>query len=239
MRLPPNTSGRVQTTTPTATWVAEGALKPVTSMGFDAVGLVPRKVVSTIVVSNELARAVAPRTVDSLTRALASACAAAVDTAAFDPTLGATPGRPASLTNGATEVPATGEIAADVGNLLAAISEGAPTSPYLVTGWPPAAQMAAMLEGLRALGCGVLISPGAGELLIAIDAAGVAIASEDVRLLTSTHGDVLLDDGSSPPATTTVRLFQQNLVALMAEHSINWTTQPNAVAWMASAGSPA
>ena len=73
-----------------------------------------------------------------------------------------------------------------------------------------------MLEGLCALGCGVLISPGGGERLVALDAVGIAIASADVRLLTSTQGDILLDDGSSPPTTTVVRLSQQGMVALMA-----------------------
>jgi hypothetical protein len=80
-------------------------------MAFDALDLAPRKVISTVVVSDELARAVAPSTLDGLTRSLASAVAGAVDTAALDPTLGASGGRRASLTNGGTEVASTGDIA--------------------------------------------------------------------------------------------------------------------------------
>ena len=209
--------------------------KPVTSMGFNAADLLPRKVQSQIVISTELARAVAPGTIDSLTRSLASACAAAIDLAAFDPASGATAGRPASLTNGLTAVTGSGAIAEDVGALLAAISDGAPTNPYLITGWGRAAEMCVMLESLLALGCGVVISPGVGTNLVAVDAAGLAISDDGARMVTSTHGDVLMDDGVGAPSTTTLRLFQSNLVALLVERSINWTKRANAVAWMAAA----
>ena len=49
---------------------------------------------------------------------------------------------------------------------------------------------------------------------------------------------VLLDDGSSPAGTEVVRLWQENLLALMAERTINWTCLASGCVWMASAGSP-
>jgi hypothetical protein len=95
-----------------------------------------------------------------------------------------------------------------------------------------------MLDALDRLGCGVLISPGAGDLLIAIDGSGIAIADDGVRIQASNQADVLMDNGGSPAGTTTVRLWQNDLVAIQVERSINWTQRGDSVAWMESAGSP-
>jgi hypothetical protein len=62
--------------------------------------------------------------------------------------------------------------------------------------------------------------------------------ADDVRLLASTQSDLLMDDGSSPAGVVTLRLWQANMVALQSERAINWARRGDAVAWMASAGSP-
>jgi hypothetical protein len=126
----------------------------------------------------------------------------------------------------------------DFGALLAAISDGSPVAPYLVTGWTRAARMATMLNNLQRLGCGGLISPGAGDYLVAIDSSGVAISDDGIRLVASSQGDMLLDDGASPAGTTILRLWQSNMVALQGARSVNWTSRPGEGAWMSGAGSP-
>jgi hypothetical protein len=235
-----NLTGRLTTTAPTATWVTEGAVKPVTAMAFAAADLSPRKVISTIAVSDELARAVAPETLDSVTGMLVSAVAGAIDTAAFDPTNDGSGGAPAALTDGATEVTASGgDIQTDIGALLGAISDGAPVAPYLVCGWVTAARLAHVLRDLQALGVGVLVTPGASPYLVAVDAAGVAIADAGVRLVAGTHADLLMSDGASPAGTVVLRLWQSNMVGLQAEQTIAWAVRPDAVAWLAGGGSPA
>jgi hypothetical protein len=238
LRVPPNTHGRLQATNPTAMWVEEGGRKPITSMGFNAMDLAPRKVVSGFAVSAEFTRAVEAPTLDSLTQSLTSAVAVGTDTAAFDPSNAGSAGTPASLTNGATEVASTGDLAGDIDALLAAISDGAATAPYVIH-TQRAARMATMVAGLREQGVRVLRWPNASDLLIAVDATGVAIAEDETRIVVGTQADLLMDDGSSPPSTTVLRLFQANMISVMAERSLNWTVRPGAVAWMAGAGSSA
>ena len=64
------------------------------------------------------------------------------------------------------------------------------------------------LGELRDLGIQVLPSPAAAGLLVAVDAAGLLISDDDIRVDIARHASLLLDDGGTPAGTTTLNLFQ-------------------------------
>ena len=133
--------------------------------------------------SNELADLSNPAALPIVTRALTSALAGALDAALFDPASAAVAGvKPASLTNGVTGVTPAGDYQNQVGQVLAGISGGAPTRPVLVVSLQSALRLTA-LRDLESLGVKVLISPAAGNRLIAIDADGIAVTDGGVEIV--------------------------------------------------------
>jgi hypothetical protein len=234
MVAPLNRATAALATAPSSSWVAAGAVKPISAMGFLGVDLAPRKTESSIVISNELARATDARSLDGLTTQLAGAVALGVDSALLDATAGDN-SRPAGLLNGVSETPSTGDMQADLGAVLDAIAPA--VAPVLVMSWGRAARCAHL--DLARLGITLVVTPAAAGQLIAIDALAVAVADDGLRLTTARQGSVTMDDGGSPPATTVLSLFQANATALRAERYVNWAARAGAVAWMSGAGSPA
>jgi hypothetical protein len=216
-------------TAPTSHWVAPGSVKPISVMGFLGVDLAPRKNESSIVVSNELARATDARSLDGLTAQLSAAVALGTDTALLDDAPGDA-ARPPGLLHDVPATPTGGDVQSDLGAVLDAL--GPAVAPVLVTSWARAATFAHL--DLARLGLVVAITPAAAGKLIAIDAVGVAVADDGVRLATAKQGSITMDDGGSPPATTALNLFQANATALRAERYANWSARAGAVAWMAA-----
>jgi hypothetical protein len=114
------------------------------------------------------------------------------------------------VTNGLTGITPDGDFQNQVGQVLAAISGGAPTQPVLIV----SLQTALWLTGLRDLetiGVRVIVSPAAGDNLIAVDADGVAFVDDggDVRV---GEPDIQLDDAPANPtvaSTVMVSTFQR------------------------------
>ena len=216
-RVPLGVVSRLQTGTVTATAVAEGGIKPVGRIAFTVSGL-PSKAVGQIVVTAEYLRSINTLAQEGITRSLVSATAAALDVefiTAF------TAGAPAG--------------SSDVGTLLAAISDGAPTRPYIIGGYDTLIPLAGTLADIRALGVGVLATPAAAGLLLAVDAAGVLVAEGGAEVMTARHADVQLDDSTGGSPGSVVSLWQANLAALKAE--VQLAFRPDAVAWSAT-GTP-
>lgn len=220
-RIPLTAAARLQVAELVAATVAEGAVKPVSHLGFEAAGE-PTKVAAQVVISAEALRAIDPATQDGIRQVLVSACAAATDVALVT-----------VLTSG------TSAGSASLSDLFALVSGGAPRTPIVIAGldvvlaWTPGT-----VRDLQALGVTILTTPAAAGVVIALDGAGLLISDGGVDVATARHAELLMDDGGSPAGTTTLSLWQRNLACLRAERFLRLTVRSGAVAW-ASTGSPA
>jgi hypothetical protein len=225
--------GTIQTGNATAYWAGEQTSKPVSSIAFSSAPLRPLKLISQIVMSEELAGLSMPRALPITQRALVSVQAAAEATASLDPTSTAIADvRPASLTAGLTPITPSGDFANNVGQVLAAISGGNPTRPVVVVSLQTAVRMQAALRDLASIGVRVVISSAAGNRIIGIDADGLLVVEGGAEIVKGTPDLQMSDSPDSPPtsATTLVSLWSRNLVALKTERWINWVARPGAVA---------
>jgi hypothetical protein len=228
MVAPLNRRTAALSSAPSSHWVAAGAVKPLSAMGFISVDLAPRKTESTVAVSNEVARTTDARTLDSLTTELADAVALGTDTALLDAAAGDA-SRPPGLLYGVAETPTGGgNVQDDLRAVVDALASA--TRTVLVTSAGRAMTFAHL--DLAKLGIALTVTPAAAGKLIAINAVGVAVSDDGVRLSTAKQGSVVMDDGGSPPSTTVLNLFQANATALRAERFCNWAARAGAVAWM-------
>lgn len=178
-----------------------------------------------------------------------------VDAAAFDPT------DANSLTFG-TAITATGDVAADVEDLLAAISDGVPARPYLVFGAAAAREVVFhggdAFAGVQLVGAGNLHgiptistpAPALAGLVIALDVSAIFISDEGITTDRAEAAALQMADdptnasadGSSPAqsvATTIVALWQSNSIGLRSIRHVGWAKRANAVAYLDLSGSPA
>ncbi len=81
----------------------------------------------------------------------------------------------------------------------------------------------------------VLVSAAASGRLIAVDAGGLLLAEDPVRVETARHADIEMSDAPSGGPRT--GLWQTNTAALRAEQFVRIGVRPDAVAWMAT-GTP-
>ena len=233
--LPPmNASVTVQVGNATASWVGEANAKPISSLSFNAAGLKPNKLTTTVVGSDELFDLSLPAALQLVMRALTSALASALDTALLDPTSAAIAGvRPASLTNGLTGITPAGDYQNQAGQVLAGISGGAPTRPVFVANLQSALRLTA-LRDLESIGVRVLVTPAAGNRLIAIDADGIAVTDGGVEIVKG-QPDLQMDDSPTNPstsATVMVSTWQRNLAAVRVERYVSWVKRSDAVAFL-------
>ena len=221
VQIPLASVARLQLGSVTATPVGETESKPVGRIDFSLTGP-PQKVVAEIIASSELLRAVDADTQRGLARALVSATATAQDVRLVGVLTAGTPA--------ASSDPAT---------LFAQVSGGQPAAPFLLGGYDTLLPLVARLADLKALGIGIIATPAAAGMLIAVDAAGLCFSDGGAVVTTARHATVTLDDGAgSPAATTLTSLWQSNLQAIRAERAFMLAVRAGAVAF-ASTGSPA
>lgn len=123
-RVPFNIKVPRTTADPTAYWVGEGSVKPLSSMAFDSIELLFNKVAGIVPMTEELMRFSNPSAERIVRDALVAAIAYLTDRDFLDPTKAEVVGvSPASVTNGVTPIAATGTTADalrdDLGNLIA------------------------------------------------------------------------------------------------------------------------
>jgi HK97 family phage major capsid protein len=123
-RVPFNISVPRTLTDPTAYWVGQGDVKPVSSMTFDQVTLPFHKVAGIVPITEELMRFSNPAAEGIIRTALVGALTYLTDRDLLDPSKAAVGVvNPASLTNGVTPIVASGTTAAafrnDLGDLIA------------------------------------------------------------------------------------------------------------------------
>lgn len=217
-----------------AAWVGEGQAVPLSAASYDEDTLAPRKLSALCVVSNLLLESADPAAELMIRNDLMSACVDALNQSFIVPSNAGVSGvEPASITNGVTAIPASGDGLTDVRNMIdvfpgdleRAVLVGSPSSfaalhdPMILPGLG--------VRGGEAVGIPAIASTAAGETLVLIDPDGIALGEGEMALKVSTQGTIQMSDAPTqdsvtPTAVNQVSLWQCNATALMAEKVINW-----------------
>jgi HK97 family phage major capsid protein len=110
-RVPFNIRVPIATSDPTAYWVGEGQVKPVSAAAFDSITLTFAKAVGITVMTEELLRFSTPSAEGLLRNGLINAVAYLTDRTFVDPTAASTGSSPASITNGVSALAPSGTTA--------------------------------------------------------------------------------------------------------------------------------
>lgn len=230
-------------------WVGEGAAKPLTKPSWGRTELAPLKAANIAVATMEALRDSSPSAETLLRDDLAAAIAAAIDTAFIDPANAGSAGvKPASITNGLTAIPSSGNDAAaireDVRDAMGVFI--ANENPIDSGVWIMSATTALSLSLMRTAldqaefpginmnggtfqGLPVIVSSYAGTNVVLANAQDIWFADDGgVTVDMSTEASLQMMDNPTvnsvtPTATDLVSMFQTNSVAFRAERTINWT----------------
>jgi HK97 family phage major capsid protein/HK97 family phage prohead protease len=235
-RVPFNIKVPRTTTDPTAYWVGEGAVKPLSSMAFDSIELLFNKVAGIVPMTEELMRFSNPSAERIVRDALVAAIAYLTDRDFLDPTKAEVVGvSPASVTNGVTPVAATGQTADalrdDLGNLIAEYLEANMSVGGLVLVMTSAQAMrlslmrnslgqrefnditlnGGSLEGIPVVTSENIVamggSPTDGYPIVAINAPEILLADDGgVEIDISREASLQMNDAPDSPETTSTIL---------------------------------
>jgi hypothetical protein len=183
---------------------------------------------------------------DVMRKSLVDASTRTVDKKFLDPTFAAVVGvSPASITNGATAVTATGNLAADLAALVAAFTTQRPNavSPAFVLSPTIVTRIAAIgthhdltVNGGTLLGVPAVTTVGAGNTVVLLDAAGVVYNDQGADVDVSTHAAIQMDTAPTHPvvaATVVVDLWSKNMVGLRLDRFVTWARDASsAVAYL-------
>lgn len=261
-RVPFNVKMPAQTTASTAQWVGEGQPKPVSALGFEAITLGFAKAAGIVVLTEELVRFSNPSAEDIVRRDLIETIAQFLDHDFVDPDKDEVQGvSPASITNGATVIEASGTssaaLKADIRALFAlftavnlslagavwimdpvsALSIGMMQNALGQPEFPGIDMNGGTFFGLPVITSTNIPASGDGKLIILAKASEILLADDGtVTLDASREASLQLDSSPSGDGTSLVSLWQQNMIALRAERFINWRRRrPEAVAYIAGA----
>jgi hypothetical protein len=140
--------------------------------------------------------------------------------------------KPAILTNGLVGITPAGDFANNVGQVLSAISGGAPSRPTLVVSLQTALRLAAFPNVANYVK--VIVSSAASSRLIAIDSDGVAFVDDGGRLAIG-EPDVEMSDSPTSPSTASVVMvssWARNQKIVRCERWVNWSKRADAVAFL-------
>lgn len=244
--VPFNSTIPSQLTGGTASWVGEGAAKPLTNPTYGEVEIKEHKLAAITVYTQELMRRSDPA-VDMLVRDdLIAASAALIDSTFIDATASST-SRPAGILNGVTATADTGTTAAAYeADLLSLINTFVTNNlsldgAYLIMSETRAAQISLLrdalgntyfagmaLRGERTLmGIPVVTSQTAGDKIILVKTSEILLA-QDGGVDVSYSDQATLVDGA-----TTHNLWQENKFAVRVEKFITWAKRrPVAAAYL-------
>ncbi|MCD9005222.1 phage major capsid protein [Luteimonas sp. XNQY3] len=238
-----------QTSGGNASWVGEGAPKPLTGFDFNATELRWAKVAAISVLTNELIRFSSPSAERLVRDALAAAVNERLDIDFIDPAKAAVANvSPASITNGATAVASGGNdadaIRDDVRRLWAPFiaARNPPRSAVYLMDSTTALALSLMLNplgqvefpGLTMAGgtfmgvptivsdyipAGIVVLVNARDIWLADDGQVTVDASQEASLQML---DNPTNNSASGTATSMVSMFQTNSTAFRAERYINW-----------------
>lgn len=254
-RVPFNVRIPGKTSAGTAAWVGEGYAKPVTSSGYDARELKWAKIAAISVVTEELARFSDP-SIQALVRDdLAEAVIERMDIDFINPAKAAGTGAslsPASITNGVTAIPSSGNTAAavraDIMKLWAvADSTNLPassavyiTTPAIARGlsglynplgnreFPNMGVTGGSIDGVPVIVSNYVPGNTAGGLFVLVFASEIYLSDDGVVTVdVSREASIVMDtaptmNSVTPTAAQVVSMFQTNSLALRAERYVNW-----------------
>jgi HK97 family phage major capsid protein/HK97 family phage prohead protease len=240
IRVPRQTGGG------SASWVGEGAPKPATALAFDFVELKYLKLATIAVITEELARFSSPSAETIIRDTLARAIVQQMDADFVDPANAGTANvKPASITNGVSAIPSTGnteaEIRIDIGNVFAPFISAnlTPANGVWIMSATTALALSLVLNdagtaafpgismnGGTFFGMPVVVSEAVGNIVILANASDILLADDgQVTIDVSREASVQMDDAPTNPvvaATVLVSLWQHNLVGIRAERMIAW-----------------
>lgn len=213
-------------------WVGEGLWKPVTSSEFEKTTLVPRKSSGIIVLTRELLNAGGDAESD-IRRELTDGLVSFQDQQFIDPTVGEVANvSPASITNGATPIPSTGDAGEDLRALVAAIEDAIETlaGVTLVMSHATAWGIATTVPGAFPMGLAgglfgllpVVLSSGADDNIVAVHGPSVLVAEGALLVDTATQAALEMAQLPGTGADQLTSLWQTNSVALRVERFINY-----------------
>ncbi|WP_439444449.1 phage major capsid protein [Xanthomonas translucens pv. translucens] len=249
VRIPGKTSaGRAQ-------WTGEGYRKPVTASGYEAAELKWAKIAAISVVTEELERFADPSIQLLVRDDLAEAVIERADEDFVDPDKAVGTGAnasPASITNGVTPIPATGDPSVDIPALWAVadasnlpvgsavyITDTATVralsgrkTPLGAREYPNVTMMGGDIDGVP-----VIVSNYVPTGLFILAFASEIYLSDDgvVNIDVSREATIVMDDDATatPTMAQLVSMFQTNQLAIRAERYINWKKRrPQAVAFL-------
>lgn len=235
-RVPFSTRAVTTTSGATASWVAEGAPKPVSALSLNRTDPLPqRKVSAMAIITDELAAT--PEAEWFIGSDLAAVVAEALDAAFIDPANAGVVGeRPASVTNGAVSITATTDPVADLTAAVGALVTGGGDltraawvmHPQVYAGLALAkvAEEGGTLARLPVVTSSAVPLNTTGSTIALVDASGIELAGATTASLdTTTQATIQLDDAPDDPtsaSTVMVSLWQRNLIGLLAEIVVNW-----------------
>ncbi|MGP1293438.1 phage major capsid protein [Serratia sp. CY31944] len=238
IRIPAQTSGG------SASWVGQGKAKPLTRFDFESITFGFSKVAAIAVLTDELIRFSNPAA-DALVRnSLAEAVIARLDVDFVNPAKAEVANvSPASITNGAQQIPSTGNPDTDSSNAFQVFIDAGlqPTGGvWLMSSttalalskrknalgqkeYPEMTMFGGTFEGLPAI-----VSQYVGNLLVLVNAPDIYLADDGgVAVDMSREASLEMEsepvgDSVTPTPTEMVSMFQTNSVAIRAERWINW-----------------
>lgn len=259
-RVPFNVRIPGKTASGTAGWTGEGAYKPVTSSGYEAAELKWSKIAAISVITEELARFSDPSIQLMVRDDLAEAVIERMDVDFINPSKAAGTGTslsPASVTNGVTAIPSTGDPEADINALWAVADEiNLPTgSAVYITNTKTARSLSGMknalgnkiypdltvtggfIDGVPVIVSNYVPSDANGTLLILAFASEIYLADDGVVTVDiSREATIFMDDdpnNTTPTAAQLINMFQTNQLAIRAERYVHWKKRrPQAVAYV-------
>ncbi|KQW36516.1 hypothetical protein ASC76_17780 [Rhizobacter sp. Root404] len=244
-RLPARVPVLLQASGSTAYWIGESKAIPVSRTAFSRDTLDVYKVAALTVFSREMAASASERAIAVIKNDLIEAGVRLLDLSLIDPSVAGTADvSPASITHGVTPIASSGDLADDVEAVIAAF-----TGSLLTASWVMSPRLAAQ-AGIRAGGKGIAADLGArggmlaglpvltsesvpltsdGGMLALIDASGIAVVEEGMKISRSTEAMVEMSDTptgatDTPTAATASRvsLFQSDSAALKMTARVNW-----------------
>ena len=231
-------------------WVGEGKPKPLTSFDFSRTTLTPLKVANIAVLTEEVIRDSSPSAEAIVRDSLAAALRERIDEDFIDTTNSGTANvKPASITNGADSVTASGtgdadDVRLDIRSLIQKYidNNNPPSTGVLIMRSGTALALSLMVNALGQqefngitmnggvlLGIPVITSEYVQSGVVAmVNASDIYFADEGgIEIDLSREASLqMLDnptnDTVTPTPTTMVSMFQTNSVAFRAERALNW-----------------
>lgn len=247
--IPAETRVLAQTERPAAHWTGQGQPKVATHTAFEQKRLDSKKITALLVLTNELLQGQGAAFESAVSNDLVNPIAALEGISFLDPANAGGAESPASITNGVTPVPSSGNdadaVRADIRALFAAFGGSLETA--VIAMHPETALELSMMQatlgetsltvrGGELFGVPVVTSDSVpkdsnGALVALIDPAGIILTDEGVDIQQSTIATIQMDDGQG--GSGYLSLWQNNLTSALAERFLNWeAVRSGSIAWL-------